>query len=129
MDSRLFFDVGDIVANILVGIAAGWLSWLVIGPGWPMIAAMVVAMALGMLVALLLFPALSYFWGAMEVMVPTMFSGMLSGMIVGMLVTMVPVLPGGVTFVGGSLGLLGIVVVWVVNNAVRGIRICGEEAS
>ena len=95
MDSRLYFVLGDLASNLLVGALAGWLSALVIGVGWNMWLAMFLAMALGMLVGLVLFFPLGMAFGAMEVMLPTMFSGMLSGMVVGMWTAMHPV--SGVT--------------------------------
>ena len=50
MDSRLYFILGDLVSNLLVGAIAGWLAALVIVTGWHMIPAMFLAMAVGMLV-------------------------------------------------------------------------------
>lgn len=120
MDKRLYFVIGDIVANIATGALAGWVCWLLMPLGWHMLLAMVVAMVLGMLVALLLFPLFAYFWGAMEVMVPTMFSGMLSGMVVGMRATMMPLSQTEALFVGGAFGLAGIVIIWVLNNLLKG---------
>ncbi len=86
MDSRLYFVLGDLAANLLVGALAGWLSAVVIGTGWNMFLAMFLAMGLGMLVGLVLFFPLGMAFGAMEVMLPTMFSGMLAGMVVGVMV-------------------------------------------
>ena len=120
MDKRLYFVIGDLVANIVTGSLAGWFCWLLVPLGWHMVPAMVVAMVLGMLMALLLFPVFAYFWGAMEVMVPIMFSGMLSGMIVGMRAAMMPSSLTEALFVGGAFGLAGIVVIWVLNNALKG---------
>lgn len=122
MDSRLYFVLGDLASNLLVGALAGWLSALVIGVGWNMWLAMFLAMALGMLVGLVLFFPLGMAFGAMEVMLPTMFSGMLSGMVVGMWTAMHPV--SGVTalVVGAGCGLVGINVVWVLNVGLRGQR-------
>ena len=83
MDSRLYFVLGDLASNLLVGALAGWFSALVIGDGWNMWLAMFLAMGLGMLLGLVLFFPLGMAFGAMEVMLPTMFSGMLAGMVVG----------------------------------------------
>lgn len=129
MDQRLYFVLGDIGANIVTGMLAGWICWLLIPLGWNMLIAMLVAMALGMLVALLLFPVLAYFWGAMEVMVPTMFSGMLSGMVVGMRAAMMPISSTEALFVGGAFGLAGIVIIWVLNNKLKGtvLSVRGES--
>ena len=85
MEKRLYFVVGDFVANIVVATAAvAVTSWL-IGGAWGMIPGMIVGMVVGMIVALplslgCLFPLL----GVMEVMAPCMLSGMLGGMWGGM---------------------------------------------
>ena len=84
MDSRLYFVLGDLFSNVLVGAVAGWLCALIIGTGWNMWVAMFVAMAIGMIVGTLLWLPLGMKFGTMEVMVPVMFGGMLSGMVVGM---------------------------------------------
>ena len=47
MDSRLYFVLGDLASNLLVGALAGWISALVIGDGWNMWLAMFLAMGLG----------------------------------------------------------------------------------
>ena len=127
MDSRLYFVLGDLAGNILVGAVAGWLSALVIVTGWHMVPAMFLAMALGMLVGLVLFFPLGMAFGAMEVMVPTMFSGMLAGMAIGMWAAMHPVAGIDALLAGGSCGLLGIIVVWLLNHAVRGRRVYPPE--
>ncbi len=127
MDSRLYFVLGDLAGNILVGALAGWLSALVIGEGWNMVLAMFLAMAIGMLVGLVLFFPLGMAFGAMEVMLPTMFGGMLSGMVVGMWAAMHPVGGGDGLLVGAGCGLFGIVVIWVLNHAVRGRRVFAME--
>lgn len=122
MDSRMYFVIGDLAGNILVAAVAGWLCSLLIGPGWNMLAAMVVGMALGMLLGLVLFFPLGILFGAMEVMVPIMFSGMLSGMVVGMWAAMAPLTFMAAAIVGGICGLIGINVIWVLNNGLRGRR-------
>lgn len=127
MDSRLYFVLGDLVSNILVGALAGWLSALVIGVGWNMLLAMFLAMAIGMVVGLVLFFPLGAAFGAMEVMLPTMFSGMLSGMVVGMWAAMHPVGGSDSLLVGAGCGLLGIIVIWALNHAVRGRRVFAME--
>lgn len=128
MDSRLYFVLGDLASNLLVGALAGWLSALVIGDGWNMWLAMFLAMGLGMLLALVLFFPLGMAFGAMEVMVPTMFSGMLGGMVVGMWAAMQPVSDAGALLAGAGCGLVGINVVWVLNVGLRGPRSYPREA-
>jgi len=120
MDNRLFFVLGDLLANLAVGAAAAWLSWLIIDTGWNMWLAMVVAMCLGMFLGLLLFLPLSLALGAMEVMIPVMLGGMVSGMVVGMWCAMAILTPAMAVFVGAVCGLASINLVWVINNHVRG---------
>ena len=122
MDSRLYFVLGDLVSNILVGLVAGWLCALIIGVGWNMFLAMVLAMIIGMIVGTILWFPLGMLFGAMEVMLPTMFGGMLSGMVVGMWAAMMPLGAGQAAVIGGVCGLVAIVTVWVLNNALRGVR-------
>ena len=84
MDNRLYFVLGDLCVNMLGGSLIGWLIWLMTPGGWNMWLVMLIAMALGMLFAVVLFIPASMFLGAMEVMVPLMLTGMVAGMAVGM---------------------------------------------
>jgi hypothetical protein len=122
MDSRLYFVLGDLASNVLVGMIVGALCALMIGVGWNMFLAMLITMAVGMLVGLVLWLPLGVLFGAMEVMLPTMFGGMLSGMVVGMRCTMMPVTSMEGAVIGGVCGLISIVFIWVLNNSVRGLR-------
>ncbi len=120
MDHRLFFVVGDLLANLLVGVIAGLLSWLIVDTGWNMVIAMFVMMAVGMIAGLVVFMVVTFKLGAMEVMVPVMFSGMLSGMFVGMAMAMMPLSLGDAAMYGGASGLLGIAICWIANTLLRG---------
>ena len=122
MDSRLYFVLGDLFSNLLVAILAGWLCSLLIPAGWNMFLAMLVAMVIGMAVGLGLFFPLGVAFGAMEVMLPTMFTGMFSGMVVGMWAAMMPL--GGLQAVaaGAVCGLVGVNVIWILNNSLRGVQ-------
>ncbi len=122
MDSRLFFVLGDLFANILVGAVAGWVCTLIIDPGSNMFFAMLLAMLIGMVVGTVLWLPLSIKLGAMEVMVPTMFTGMVSGMVLGMWAAMAPIESGFALFLGGVCGLASIVFIWIFNNALRGVQ-------
>ena len=61
-------------------------------------------------------------YGAMEVMLPMMLTGMLSGMFVSMWAAMMTVSATAAILVGGVFGLISIVIVWIINNSVRGIQ-------
>ena len=120
MDKRLYFVLGDLAANVVTGAVVGWLCWLIVDHGWNMWLTMFVMMGFGMLVALIAFFPFSYFFGAMEVMVPTMLTGMVSGMVVSMRAAMHHTDAGTALFLGAVCGLACIVAVWVLNNNVRG---------
>ena len=125
MDSRWYFVFGDLLANLLAGAVAAWFSALVVGPGWPMLAAMLVAMALGMLVSLFVFFPCSILFGAMEVMLPAMFTGMVSGMIIGMWAAMHPLDSGAALLAGACCGLVCLSLIWLLNTRLRGVRSYG----
>lgn len=127
MDSRLYFVLGDLAGNLLVGLAAGWLCSVIVGTGWNMFFTMLFTMALGMVVGLMLFFPLGILFGAMEVMVPLMFTGMVSGMVVGMWCTMAPLSTSAAAFYGAICGLVSIVSIWIINNTVRGVRTYGAK--
>lgn len=129
MDYRPYFIVGDLVSNILVGAVVGLLCAVTVSVGWPMFVVMLFTMLLGMGVALMLFFPLSILFGAMEIMLPTMFSGMMSGMVVGMWCTMAPQTPGSGAMVGSVCALVSLVVLWVIDYRLRGVRHYGEGGS
>ena len=60
-------------------------------------------------------------------MVSTMFSGMLAGMVIGMDAAMMPVAMGTAAREGAVYGLIGIVVIWIFNNTIRGVRDVSRE--
>jgi hypothetical protein len=122
MDSRLYFVLGDLFANILVGAVVGWLTALIVSPGWNMWIAMFVMMPVGMLLSMLLWMPMSIYLGAMEVMLPTMFTGMFSAMVIGMDAAMAPMASAVAFKHGAVIGLVVIVAIWVVNNSLRGIQ-------
>lgn len=122
MDHRLFFVIGDILANIVTGVLAALVSWLVIGTGWNMMVAMIIAMLLGMVVSLPVFFIAAIRLGAMEVMVPTMFTGMLAGMVVGMAAAMMPLALPKALLMGGGTALVGLMLIWLLNARLRGVQ-------
>jgi hypothetical protein len=128
MDSRLYFVLGDLGSNIFIGLVVGWLSALLVGVGWNMYLAMVVTMVLGMVVGTILWFPLGILFGAMELMVPAMVTGMVSGMVVGMWAAMVPLGASEAAIIGGVCGLASIVLVWITNNSLRGVRHFPAEA-
>ena len=85
-------------------------------------------MCLGMAVSLpvaLLFVAAC---GAMEVLVPMMLTSMVSGMVVGMLCAMVDLTLLEALLMGVATGVIGIAVIWILNNRLRGVQpLVGES--
>lgn len=126
MDHRAFFAIGDLLANIAIGMIVGLICWMIVVPGWNMWITMFAMMALGMVAGLVFFFPVGIKLGAMEVMVPLMFSGMLSGMVVGMVAAMVPLTAMEALLHGAAAGGAGILFIWLVNQLVRGVTREGE---
>lgn len=83
MENRLYFLCGDCFSNALIGAFCGWagIAWMPHALGfWPgMAVSMIASMALTMLLSL---TVLLRWFGAMEVMIPTMLGGMAANMTV-----------------------------------------------
>lgn len=83
MENRLYFLLGDCFSNAFIGALCGWagIAWMPHALGfWPgMLVSMAASMALTMLLAL---TVLLRWFGAMEVMIPTMLGGMTANMVV-----------------------------------------------
>lgn len=127
LDHRLFYVVGDFLANLVLGIIVGLISWAIVSPGWNIIVAMFAMMALGMFAGLVFFFPAAIKLGAMEAMVPMMFTGMLSGMVVGMAAAMMPLAMDEAAVLGAASGVVGIGFIWLANSMLRGItREAGE---
>ena len=122
MDHRLYFVLGDLLANTLVGAIVGWFCWLLVGTGSNMFLTMMLMMAVGMVLALVLWVPFGILFGAMEVMLPLMMTGMVSGMVVGMWIAMSPLGALPAFLIGGVFGFMTITGIWVVNNQLRGVQ-------
>ena len=61
MDSRLYFVLGDLGGNILIGLVVGWSCAMLVAVGWPMFMTMLLTMAIGMLLGLIFWLPLAYF--------------------------------------------------------------------
>ncbi len=121
LDHRLFYVVGDFLANLAIGLIAGLISSAIVSPAWNMWVAMFAMMALGMVLGLVFFFPAAIKLGAMEAMVPLMFSGMLSGMVVGMAAAMMPLPVGNALALGAASGVAGIGFIWAANSMLRGV--------
>jgi len=121
MDHRLFYVVGDFLANLAIGMIAGLVAWSIVNPGWNMWAAMVAMMALGMIVGIILYFPVGMKLGAMEAMIPAMYTGMWGGMVVGMMASMMPLTMRHALSMGAACGVAEIVFIWVANTILRGV--------
>lgn len=106
MERRVYFITGDLLACIVAGTAAGWLTQLAVPGDWHVLVGMMIGMALGMAVGMLTGILFSPFFGAFEVMLPASLSGMMAGMIVGMAYTMGENSPADAALSGAQLGLV-----------------------
>jgi len=127
LDHRLKYVVGDFLANLVFGALVGLVSWAIVSPGWNMWLAMVLMMAIGMVIGFIGFIVTAVKLGAMEAMVPLMFTGMLSGMVVGMIEAMMPLTFQQALSHGAVCGIAGIVFIWTCNSILRGVTREGEE--
>lgn len=123
METRWYFIVGDIAANILVATAAVALSSWLIGGGIGMVPGMLIGMLLGMAVGMFLgFGFLSPLLGVMEVASPCMLSGMFGGMWGGMWS-----LDGGeILQWGAATGIIVLAIVYALNAAMSGPQQIGD---
>ena len=114
METRLYFLFGDLLACVLVAVLTASACAAIFPASWPMVLLMPVSMVVGMILGLLIavMAGLIYFFGAMEIMVPTMFTGMVAGMWGAMV-------GAGPEFSYGSLAIQGVVLGLVVNVAIR----------
>jgi hypothetical protein len=82
MNDRLYFFLGDIISNAAVGVMAALASYSLFQGTLPMPIGMLLGMVLGMFIALITGTLIFIrYFGAMEVMLPTMLTGMVAGMI------------------------------------------------
>jgi hypothetical protein len=121
MDNRLFYVVGDLVANVVIGAIVALVAWLIVSPGWNMWLAMISMMALGMVLGLAMFFPFSIKLGAHETMIPAMYTGMWAGMFVGMIAAMMPLTMRHAAELGVMVGAAEIVFIWIVNTLLRGV--------
>ena len=121
VDRRLFYSVGDFVANLAIGVIAGSVAWAIVGPSWNMWVAMFAMMALGMVIGLVLFFPIGIKLGAMEAMIPAMYTGMWAGMVVGMMDSMMDMPWRHAAEIGAACGIAEIVFIWIANTILRGI--------
>ena len=122
MDDRIYFAIGDLIANVTVGAIIGVVSWLIVGNTWNMLLSMALMMVVGMVLALPLAFLFVAVCGAMEVLVPVLLTGMSSGMVVGVWNTVQDLSLLEALLVGSACGVMSIVMIWAVNSRIKGIQ-------
>jgi hypothetical protein len=121
MDRRLFYALVDFLASLVIGAISGLVAWSIIDTGWNMWLAMIAMMALGMIIGMACYFPLASRLGAMEVMIPAMYSGMWGGMVVGMMSAMMALPMHHAIEMGAACGIGEIVFIWVANTILRGV--------
>ena len=86
MERRLYFIIGDILNCALAAGAGGWLTWLVVTDGWPILPAIAAGMVVGMMAGMLVGLFCSPFFGIMEVILPAALAGQMGGIVGGLIV-------------------------------------------
>ena len=119
METRLYFIVGDLIANIVTGALVGAACALIFGPAWNMWLAMLVGMIVGMAIALPLFLLLGALFGAMEVMIPTMLTAMVVSMVIPMAAAMTPISVAGAAQQGAWYGVGTLAMCYAANAIIR----------
>ncbi len=127
MDKRIYFVIGDVLVNVAIALLVALVSFWLVSTNWNMMVAMWLMMFVGMLLAMLLALPAGILFGAMEVMLPMKLSGMLSGMVVGMWAAMQPITLSQAIGVGGTVGLISVVLVWLLNSRIRGVQTLVEN--
>ena len=123
MEKRLYFVIGDLLANAFVATVTVALTAWLIGGSWGMISGMLVGMLIGMAVSLILSVALlAPILGIMEIIAPCMLSGMLAGMWGGMW----PLTGTAILRWGISTGIIVVVIIYALNAVMTGPQKTGH---
>ncbi len=120
MEKRLYFIFGDVLSNAAIGGLAGLGAAGLVSAGWHMLIGMGMGMIAGMGVSFLALVIFCPFFGAMEVMLPTMLTGMLSGMALGMAATMQTLYLSQAAGIGAMIGIGAMLVVFMFNAKLQG---------
>ena len=115
METRLYFLVGDALANAGSGAVVALVSTALFGDAWPLAVGMIAGMLVGGIVAVPLAMVASVCFGAFEVMLPVM----TTGMFVGMMTSMEQASSDATIARGAGLGLGVLVVTYVFNTYLR----------
>ena len=119
METRPYFVVGDLSCSLVVSVLTAVAATAMVTQAWPMPAAMLVGMFLGMAVAAVGILVFGPFFGMIELQMPAMIGGMLTGMLVAMTAATRPLPASTASVVGASLGLMTFVAVWMADARLR----------
>ncbi len=120
MERRVYFILGDLLACIVAGAAAGWLTQLAVPGDWFVPVGMGIGMALGMLVGMFVGILFTPLFGSLETLLPASLAGMLGGTGVGMVHTISGIGPGDAAASGASSGLLCLVFTYLMQTRLNG---------
>ena len=104
MATRIYFIAGDLISNTVVGGIVGVACATIFGASWPMVPAMLLGMALGMVIGVPVQLLCSLLFGAFEVMLPMMLTSMAAGMVVSMTASISHVSPRDGALFGVAVG-------------------------
>ena len=116
MEKRLYFIFGDVLSNAAIGGLAGLGAAGLVSAGWNMLIGMGIGMIVGMGVSFLALLVFCPFFGAMEVMLPTM----LAGMVLGMAASMQTLGLSQAAGVGALIGIGAMLAVFMFNAKLQG---------
>lgn len=114
------YKIIDFLIPAIIGGFTGLCTFWIVSPSWNMLFAMVIGMLLGMVIQVFILVFAMPLFGSFEIMIPSMLTGMISGMIHGMLAAKYSFPSGTVFLVGGGMGLLLGLWIWILNRKLHG---------
>ncbi len=120
MERRLYFIIGDILNCALAAAGGGWLTWLVVTDGWPILPAIAAGMVVGMMAGMLVGLFCSPFFGIMEVILPAALAGQMGGMAAGLMVAGYGAGLERAFLIGVTAGLLTLIFVYLLQARFHG---------
>ncbi len=120
MERRVYFLIGDLLACIVAGAAAGWLARLAVSGDWLVVLGMATGAALGMLAGMVAGLLFAPFFGSIELLLPATLSGMLAGMGVGILHAWAAIGPADAAWTGALVGIACLVFTYLLQARLHG---------
>jgi hypothetical protein len=116
VETRPYFLAGDVFSNALVGAVCGWAGVALMPHAFGFWPGMVLSMLGSMVIAMLLTLTILLRWfGAMEVMVPTMIGGMAANMTVCVLAHFYGWKAGAGMLLGAAVGVAVLLLTYIAN--------------